>query len=101
MEDTPFNVVLAEVQVALGDTIAFFTDEDFKKDDENLVCTASFETVGYGDNEADMWVVRVADAGGALERPVYDSCTTGTGRAHFRTKEELIEWMGYFGAKPV
>jgi hypothetical protein len=85
----------------LGDTIAFYNDDDFPKDDDTLMCTASFRTVGYGDGACDVWSVRVADAGSPTVHPVIDECTTGTTNKNFDAKCELIEWMSVFGFKPV
>jgi hypothetical protein len=81
----------------LVDTIAFYTDEDFAKDDDTLACTATFQTMGYDDNESDVWSVRVTSDG----IPTINEDTNGTHSKNFDTQDELVEFMKGFGFKPV
>ena len=87
----------ADHEDKIGDTIAFFTDEDFSKNDENLACTAAFENVGYGDEEQELWCIRTNTNG----LPAINEDTTGTEVVHFATRDEVIAYMLKFGFKPV
>lgn len=87
----------ADREDKIGDTIAFFTDEDFAMDDENLACTASFDIVSYDGEEKELWRVRTTTDG----IPAINEDTTGTEVSHFITRDEVIAYMAKFGFKPV
>lgn len=85
----------------IGDTINFYSNQDYNADDFINPYTATFRTVGHGEFETDVWSVKITKAGSHSAHPVSDKCTTDTSFKNFDTRDEVIAYMAEFGFKPV